>query len=67
MDFDLKSHLAPLLPVVATQEVAAEGVFSNRLNKANAAEKKAKANLYKTDKDIENIREQLAKAKQAQR
>ena len=41
--------------------------FSHRLNKANAAEKKAKANLQKTDKDIEHIREQLDQAEKAQR
>ena len=67
MEVDVKTHLAPLLPAAVSQEVAAEAEFSNRLNKANAAEKKAKSNLYKADKEIERIRVQLSKAEEAQR
>ena len=41
MEVDIKSFLVPQLPLAQSQEVEAEGIFSYRLHKANAAEKKS--------------------------
>ena len=41
MEVDIRSFLVPQLPLAQSQEVEVEGIFSYRLHKANAAEKKS--------------------------
>ena len=67
MEVDIRSFLAPQLPLALSQEVEAEGSFSYRFHRANAAEKKAKLILNKSDKEVDRIRESLERAQQAQR